>query len=210
MTELNFIKIKPTHAQEICQKVALDELANQLLVQDISPAAYLEQLIANALYTDAVSFLATALPKREATWWACLSARHNLTGSTPPASEVKAIEAAEAWVYKPTKELCQLTQSAAEATEYKTAAGWAAMAAFWSGDNISPVAGSIVPPSDDLTAKAVTSAIMIAATAGKPTEVASNYQLFLQQGINIACGGDGRAIQLTAKQEQTWDSPPPE
>jgi hypothetical protein len=209
MADLNFTKIKQPYAHEICQKLELDEAASLLLTQGISPAAYLEQLITNELYPDAVRFLATALPKREATWWACLSARHTLTESTP-AREVKAIESAEAWVYKPTKELCQLTLPAAEATDYKTAAGWAAIAAFWSGDNISPVAGTVVPPAEDLTAKAVSGAVMLAATAGKAESVNSNYQLFLQQGIHIACGGDGRAIQLTAKQEQSWDSPPQE
>ena len=51
---------------------------------------------------------------------------------------------------------------------------------------------------------------MLAATVGKAENVNSNYQLFLQQGVHIACGGDGRAIQLTVKQEQAWDSQPQE
>lgn len=194
MTEMNFTKIKPVYAQEICQNLEFDEPASQLLSPDLSPADYLEKLIANELYPDAVRFLAMALPKREATWWACLAARHGLAEDAP-GQEMAAIAAAEAWVYRPSEENRQLTQPVAEATKFKTAASWAAIAAFWSGGSISPVPDVMVPPAEDLTAKAVSGAIMLAAAAGNPADISRNYQLFLQQGINIACGGDGRSVQ---------------
>lgn len=194
MTEINFTKIKRPYAQEICQMLELEEAAVQLLTPELSPAAYLQQLQNNELYPDAVRFLAMALPKREATWWACLAARHNLP-ETPPAPELAAIEAAEAWVYKPSEENRQLTQPLAEATKFKTPAGWAAIAAFWSGGSISAVPNVIIPPADDLTAKAVSAAIMLAAAIGEPAKVSHRYQLFLKQGIDIGCGGDGRSVQ---------------
>ena len=84
-----------------------------------------------------------------------------------------------------------MTMKAAEATEFKTAAGWAAVAAFWSGDNISTVAGITTPPADDLTGKAVNAAELLAASMQKPDKVNDYHQLFLKQGIDIACGGDG-------------------
>jgi hypothetical protein len=188
-----FSKIKQVSAQAICPQLELDgaEAAGLLLTSEMSPAVYLQQLIDSKLYPDAVRFLAMALPKREATWWACLTARHTL-GESSPVSDLAAIESAEAWVYKPSKDMCQATLPAAEATGYKSAAGWAAIAAFWSGDNLSPVAGTVVPPADGLTAKAVSGAIMLAATSGKPEEVSSTYRLFLKQGIDIACGGTGK------------------
>lgn len=192
MTE--FTKIKPTHALAICQGLEIGEQAVALLQNNPTTADYLHQLIALKLYPDAVRFLAHALPKREATWWACLAARHGLNYKTSP-NEIKAIELAEAWVYKPTEENRKLTLPAADATEYKTAASWAAIAAFWSGDDISPVPEAIIPPDEKLFAKAVVGAVMLAATQGEANKVNDNYQLFLQQGINIASGGDGRTVQ---------------
>ncbi len=194
MTEMNLIKVKQANACDIAQGIELDEQATALLQDKPTTTDYLNQLIAQQLYPDAVRFLAHALPKREATWWACLCARNGLNDKTP-AIEVKAIELAEAWVYKPTEDNRLVTLPAAEATAYKNAASWAAISAFWSGDNISPVPQAVIPPDEKLYAKAVVGAVILAATQGEASKVSDNYQLFLQQGINIASGGDGRAVQ---------------
>ena len=194
MTESTFIKIKQDNANVIVQGIGLDEQATALLQDQTTTVDYLNQLIALKLYPDAVRFLAHALPNREATWWACLSARSTLTDN-PPANEIKAIELAEAWVYKPIEDNRKPTLAAADATEYKTAASWAAIAAFWSGDDISPVPEAVIPPDKKLYAKAVVGAVMLAATQGEASKINNNYQLFLQQGINIASGGDGRTVQ---------------
>lgn len=194
MTETKLIKINQHNAAAVCQGVELDEQATTLLQDNPTSTHFIEQLIEQRLYPDAVRFLAHALPKREATWWACLCARNNLTDKTS-ANEIKAIELAEAWVYKPVEENRKLTMSAAEAIGFKTAASWAAVAAFWSGDDISPVPQAVVPPDEKLFAKAVVGAVMLAAAQGEANKVNDKYQLFLQQGINIASGGDGRSVQ---------------
>lgn len=194
MTASNLIKIKQVNANVIVQGVELDEQASALLQTNPTSVDYLQQLLARRLYPDAVRFLAHALPKREATWWACLCARHGLTDKTP-ATDIKAIELAEAWVYKPVEENRQLTLPAAQATAFNTSASWVAMAAFWSGDNISPIPEAIVPADEKLFTKAVIGAVMLAATQGEASQVDELYQLFLQQGINIASGGNGRIAQ---------------
>lgn len=194
MDETTLIKIKQQNAVFVCQDIELDDQASSLLQGNPTSADFIHQLIEQQLYPDAVRFLAHALPKREAIWWACLCARNNLTDTTH-ANEVKAIELTEAWVYKPTEENRKLTLLAAEATAFKTAASWAAVAAFWSGDDISPVPQAVVPPGEKLFAKAVVGAVMLAASQGQTNKVDDKYQLFLQQGIHIASGGDGRTIQ---------------
>lgn len=202
MTEMTFTKIKQAHAIAIARGLELDEQATALLQDNPTTVNYLQQLIDLKLYPDAVRFLAYALPKREATWWACLCARNGLTDKTP-ANDIKAIELAEAWVYKPTEDNRRVTLPAAEATGFKTAASWAAIAAFWSGDDISPVPEAVVPPDEKLFAKAVIGAVMLAATQDEASKINNNYQLFLQQGINIANGGDGRSVQPSAPQPVT-------
>jgi len=196
MTELKFTKIIQPKANVITTELDLTDQAKALLIDEMLPAEYVQCLMDNALLTDTIMFLAAGLSKRESTWWACLSARGALTDQSPQ-TDIKAIELAEAWVYKPTKENCQLTLTAAEATEFKTAAGWSAMAAFWSGDNISPNEDAVVPPPSDLTGKAVNGAVLLAAVQADPTKIKDYQQLFINQGIDIACGGDGRNVKKT-------------
>ncbi len=194
MTELNLIKIMQTKAKLIAASLDLSDEAMTLLLDEMTPAQYVQELIEKTLYTDVIMFLAAGLSKRESTWWACVCARSTLTDQSPD-SDVKALALAEAWVYKPTQENCQLTLPAAEATGFKTAAGWSAMAAFWSGENISPVEDAIVPPPADLTGKAVNGAVLLAASQVEPTKVIENQQLLINIAIDIASGGDGRNVK---------------
>ena len=185
------IKIKQPNAQAITKLCDLDQPALDLLTQYSDSTHYLNQLIEQHYYPDAVRFLAHALPKREATWWACLSARHTVNDKTSP-EELKAIELAELWVYKPNEDNRKPTLAAAEAVSHHKPAHWAALSAFWSGNDISPTPHAIIPPSETLYAKAVIGAVMLAATQVEPDKVTETYQIFLQQGIDIAGGGDGR------------------
>ena len=194
MTELNFTKVTQTEAMPIAVSLDLSDEAKTLLLDEMTPAQYVQQLVDKTLYTDAIMFIAAGLSKRESTWWACVCARRALTEQSSD-SDVKALALAEAWVYKPTQENCRLTLAAAEATGFKTAAGWSAMAAFWSGENISPVEDAVVPPPADLTGKAVNGAVLLAATQADPKKVAEYQQLFINIAFDIASGGDGRNVK---------------
>jgi len=192
--EQSFIKITQANAKLLCQTLELHEAAEALLEDKLTTANYIQSLIAKELYTDAIQVLAFALPKREAVWWACLCARKTLTEKSA-VTESKAIELAEAWVYKPSEENRKEILPITEATQSKSAASWAARAAFWSANNMSLTPEITIPPADGLTAKAVMGAVITAAVSGLPEKITSNYQLFLKQGIDIACGGDGRLSQ---------------
>ncbi len=194
MTNTDLIKIKQPNAMAICEGIEFEEEATALLKYNPTVISFINELIAQKLYTDAVRFLAHALPKREATWWACLCARKNFTDTTPE-NELKAVEFAEACVYQPNKENRKIILPIAEAIGFKTAASWAAMAAFWSGNDISPIPEAIIPPDEKLYAKAVVGAIMLSATQGDAGTINDNYSLFLKQGLHIASGGDGRNIE---------------
>ena len=194
MTELNFIKITQSKAMPIAESLDLTDEAKALLSDKITPAQFVQSLIDKTLYTDTIMFLAAGLSKRESTWWACLCARSVLTDKSSDA-DAEAIALAEAWVYKPTQENCRLTLAAAEVTGFKTAAGWSAMAAFWSGENISPVEDAVVPPPADLTGKAVNGAVLLAAVQADPKKVTEYQQLFINIAIDIASGGDGRSVK---------------
>ena len=184
-------KVKATAASEICGLFELEPEARALLGADATPAEFLACLVENTRFHDATRFLAHALPKREAVWWACLCARQTLAGDAPPA-RLAALEAAEAWVYQPTEENRRMTMERAQEAGYDNPASWAAVAAFWSGGSLAPAGSPVVPPGETLTAVAVSGAVILAAVQNQPEQAADRFASFFEQGIDVADGGNGR------------------
>jgi hypothetical protein len=184
------LKIKATTAQEICAGFPLSEQGQPHLKPEIAPLPFLEALIANGAYADAVQFLSRALPKREAVWWCCVCVRD--IGIDPKQPKLAAgLEAAEGWVYRPTEDNRRKAEKAANAVEGAHPARWAAMAAFWSGGSLGPPGAPETKPGEDFTAKAVAGAVMMAA-ALDPMETDARNKRFLDYGRDIANGGTGR------------------
>jgi len=189
MAENAKLKIKEATAQEICGRYALAESAKPYLAEGMAPLDFLAALTAAADYADAVQFLARALPKREAVWWACLCSRETPAGEGEAACAA-AIEAAESWVRRPSEEHRRKAQQASEPAGAHPAR-WAATGAFWSGGSIAPPDAPEVKPPEDLTARAVAGAVMMAAAA-EPKQIDLRYRRFLDYGTDIAKGGNGR------------------
>ena len=183
-------KIKARTAAEVCRLFLPTEEASQLLREDTSSVEFLELLLENQLYPDAVAFLAQALPNREATWWACLCARHTL-GEAPEAKVMQCLSSAEQWVYEPTDEHRRNAMIAAEASGLDSPSAWAAVAAFWSEGSMAPTDAPAVPPGQDLNGRAVAGAVMLAAVQNQPERAQDHYRKFFEQGLDVARGGSG-------------------
>ena len=185
-------KIKAETAEEICRLYPLTEAAEAALTDGVTPAAFLQALLDTSRFLDAASFLAHALPKREATWWACLCARDDLPAEAKP-KVVAALDAAEAWVFKPTDELRREALAKAEAADLsRSPSALAAAAAGWSGGSLSPSGDPEIPPGDTMTAAAVFSAVALATAKGDPQQQADRFRQALAWAIDIANGGPGR------------------
>jgi hypothetical protein len=185
-------KITATRAREVCRAFELSEPGQRLLDDRTTPLQFVSRLIEIECFADAVSFLAHALPKREAVWWGCLCARDALAAEVSPAA-MTALTAAEAWVYKPTEETRHAAGAAASAADTGSPCTWPAFAAFWAGADIAPQGSSIkIPPGQHMSAKAVVAAVALAATKHDRETAADNFQRYLAQAIDIAGGGSGR------------------
>ena len=101
-------------------------------------ARFLDALIAAGHLPDALRFLAAALPKREAVWWACVCARQGY-GAVVPSPAGAALQAAERWVADPSDANRRAAHPAAEAAGVGTPAGAAAIGVFLSGGSLAPV-----------------------------------------------------------------------
>src|ERR1051326_6159110 len=130
----------PEPAQTTAQIFSVSEpgdKAGALLRDGQPPREFLNLLVEKALFPDAVRFLAHALPKREAVWWACLCAGQ-VFATEAPAKMTAALRAAEQWVEEPSEDHRRAALPAAEVAEFGTPGGCAALAAFWSGGSLGP------------------------------------------------------------------------
>jgi hypothetical protein len=184
-------KIQTANPREICARVTLSDEAQELIAGAADTPSCLRRLMDAKCYPDAVRFLAGALPRREAVWWACTAARIALQPEAKPAV-VAALDAAEAWVFRPTEETRRATKDKAEAARLDNPAAWSAMAAFWSGGSISDAGGPAVEPDAKLLPVAVSGAVMFAAVQRDPIRAEEHYQVLLAAGLDIADGGTGR------------------
>jgi hypothetical protein len=178
-------------AEEAAKTVTLTPEATALLKPQESVADFLSALVAAELMTDAVGVMARALPKREAVWWACLAARTMVDAQTPPVV-VAAIDAAEAWVYRPSEETRRAAMDRAQATKFDHPGVWAAVGAFWSGGSMAPLDLPAVPPAEHLTGIAVAGAVNLSAVMRQPQYAKDKLKSFLGQAVDIANGGTGR------------------
>jgi len=171
-------------AAEICSVAELGDDARALLRENQAPPEYLELLMEGGQFADAVRFLAHALPKREAVWWAWVCARR--TAGLEAAPEIKAsLDATEKWIAQPNDENRRAAMKAAEAADAGSAAGCAGTAAFFSGGSLAPPEAPAVAPGPYLTAKAVTSAVILAAVSKEPEKAPEKFRAFLDQGLDV-------------------------
>jgi hypothetical protein len=179
-------------AAEIVARASLSKPARKLLGDGDGAPAYLAKLLDAGMLGDAVKFLAHGLPKRECTWLACLAARATLPAEPEPEA-IRALEAAERWVFKPGEESRQAAMTEANAPDRDpTPAQLAASAAAWSGGSLAPPDAPEVPPGDFMTPTAVYTALITAAYAAEPERAEAKLRRFVDQAVDIANGGSGR------------------
>lgn len=126
---------------------------------DDAPIAYLMRLLAQDKPDEAVKFCAHLLPRREAVWWACNSARQML-GDIPKARG-DCLVAAEDWVQRPSEELQKTAFKLGSAGDSNDPLSWLALAAGWSGGVLLANRDGPVPMPNYLTPRAVGIAVLL-------------------------------------------------
>lgn len=176
-------------ATAVCQHFQPGRVASGWLRADLTPSQFLDVLVVQRLYKDATRFLAHAMPKREAVWWAVLCAREVSVPSSPQAIDA-ATRAAAAWVEDPSEENRRAALSAAKGAGFGTPAASAAMAAFVSGGSLGPPDGPVIPPKESSTAGAVVATVLLAVLKVPPEEAAERFRGFLDRGLEVASGAN--------------------
>lgn len=168
----------------ICAAAELSPEALEMLATTAEARLFVERLAETEAWSDAISFLAHALPRREAVWWAWLCARDSGEGTEP--THAAALEATKAWVAEPTDDRRQAALSAAQVVGIATPAGMAGLAVFLCGDTLGPPTSPPAPPPEFAAAKVIAGCITIAAVADPKAGIPERYAELVRRGLELA------------------------
>jgi hypothetical protein len=190
-SDLNPIVLKRVKESKACEITEYFDLLTEsipLLTEEQTPSEFLQRLMKQGHYYDAVSFLAHAMPAKQSIYWACQCIQEHLEHSDT--AEQHAYHAAKTWLYDPTETHRFNAEHHAEAGSYNTPASWIAAAVFWSGGNIAPKNEPTLIAAPYLYAKAIQGSIVMSAGLHCPAQsvVQERYQQYLALGVKIANG----------------------
>lgn len=136
--------------------------------------------------TDMLLVLAHALPPREATWWACLSARDIL----PEGTSTPSLKAAEAWVFRPGPDTRGMAREALDTAHNEDDTVLCAMAACMADGTLGP--GELedydAPPG---AVGGAAFGMALTALFHDEDRVEEQGQILLFRALDIARGGNG-------------------
>jgi hypothetical protein len=178
----------PKSLMELCEYLKFDAAASALAKDlEIAPMMFAKRLADEKQYMPAMRLTAHQLTARLAVWWGALCTRESV-GEHLSAKDVAALDAAVQWVKTGKEADRRSAQAAAEATQFDTAAGWVALAAFWAEGSLAPIGMDDVVPDERLTGQAITGALLMAAVQVSPLKSVANYQRYLAIAEDVFSG----------------------
>ncbi|MGI9625858.1 MAG: DUF6931 family protein [Longimicrobiales bacterium] len=184
MSGLEYVLRSGKSVREICEAAAVTEESQALAGSQAKPVDFVGALADADQFVEAIGFLAHALPKREAVWWAWTCARD--TAGTEPKEVIQAaLDATGSWITDPTDDNRRAAYQAAQDADIGTPAGCAGAAAFFCGDTMGPPDQPPMPPGEYMAAKAIAGCILLSA-ATKPEEIGDLFRDFMSRGLDVA------------------------
>lgn len=176
-------------AADAAKAAPLEPPARDLLRAEHSPRQYLDALAKAGHLPDAARFLAFALPRREAVWWAAQCVRQ-APAATADEKAAAALAAAEAWAADPSDDNRRTAFAAAEAAGFDKPAACAALAAFLTEGSMAPAHLQPVPAPAHAGPAAAAAAVVLAALATEPEKGDEKLRRFLALGSDVATGAN--------------------
>ena len=147
---------------------------------------FLRDLVAKGGLAQAAVYCVYLLPRREAVWWGCETLRRLIPDQA--SKDQEALEAAEAWVFKPEEECRIEALEIGTRGDGRSPATWMALAAGWSGGNVVASEVGTAPAPADQTARALRAGLLIALAKAPRENLGEILRACLQDGIGLAIG----------------------
>ncbi|MEN8659660.1 hypothetical protein [Marivita sp.] len=154
-----------------------------------SVEAVLTELDSKGAQVDLLRLLAIALPPRERVWWACLAAR-DIVG-TGVENETPSLQAAEAWVFRPSDEARDVAIDSMEHADKNDLTVHCAMAVMYCDGTLGTgdMAQMPAPPGASSIAAF---AMNIEAISTRTDDFDTYIQEVIDRAIDIGRGGNGK------------------
>lgn len=181
------------NAVQIAQVCKLTPASQNFLKESMMSVDFIKILIHAELYADVIKFYAHAFNKIAAINWAyfCLQ-------SQPQSQQTQSILAAVyQWLVNPSEAQRQIVNSLTETLDYKLPEKWLALAVFWNDGSIIPPPAPAVAAGPYLTAKAVTSCVLLTAIKSQPTNPKKQYRTLIDLADAI---NSGKQLLINATQ----------
>src|ERR1700712_1297991 len=187
---LSASKLDTSPLATILPRLQLSPAASSHMGDAVLPSAACAALAEAGLLVEAARLCAHALPKREAVWWAARCAAATVPDDLPEPDRA-ACALAEAWVRRVSDETRRAAMAKAEQAGFASPEAWVAVAAFWSGDSMSPAGQPKLPPAAHLTGTAAAGSVILASVRGHPERQPERLRRFLASARDIGAGGAG-------------------
>jgi hypothetical protein len=177
----------PAPVAWLVERAAVTKDAQQATAGVTEPAALVARLFETGHLADALRVVASALPPREAVWWAWGAATHavRLAGDGATKPEVpEALAATERWIASPDDQTRRAAWGASERAGLDTPAGCAAAAPFFIAGSIAPPEVSFIPPPPGIHTTLVATAVFLA-SAVDPAHLEALARAYAAQGLEI-------------------------
>ncbi|OED43352.1 hypothetical protein ACH42_10260 [Endozoicomonas sp. (ex Bugula neritina AB1)] len=190
ITQKSLKKIPQLKAIEILNRYQQEKSFREIVNADMTPVDLMNWMEQEKRFNELVIFLCHSLQPMEAIWWGYLCISPQV--SELPEHEKKAMGVINQWLHEPIETYRRMAEIAVKRVELDNASGWLAQAVFWSGGSITPVNGPESPAPPYLYSHAVAGAICLAAVLPDGQQGEKRYRQYIDVGIEIANGGNGR------------------
>ena len=185
-----FVRVTETTVAAICNRFDLSSEGRKHFQPELSPQGLLGTLLKARLWTDAVRFLAFALPIDDGVGWAVICCRTMLRQRLNEA-EVHCLDLASQWSQTGSSALREECLAAANALGLQGAAAYAALAAYWSVGTAAAGLPMDGKQGENLGQTAVGASVLLCVGSGAPMQAEERFRTAILRGMDIADGGDG-------------------
>jgi hypothetical protein len=168
-------------ADQLCTVTGLTHPQLALLKPDASPRAFFDTLLDAGHHTQAVMYLAHAIPAREGIWWAWSVARKAVS---PDSEEAAALKVVEEWIASPSDETRRACKKASSRLPQNGAVAALSDAVFFPG-NLAEPGASVIPAPAFSSSKFVAACIILCAYLANPHQPLPQFQSCLNQGLDV-------------------------
>jgi hypothetical protein len=181
---LELIRIPPEAVAPAVAQALLRLQAKALLRPEQTARQYVEALLRESMYLEAITFLAFALPRREGVWWASLFLLWTGAGKLHP-QDARRLQAVVRWVVEPSE---ARRKEVSELEDPGSPAGLLAQAVKRTGGSMLGPKYPVRPPAPELAPRGLVMAINAAVMQGEAKTLAQRQKQAVALGMHIARG----------------------